>query len=73
LHGWRDRVADELDLACLSELGHQVVVRDIDPEKVRLLRADDIPIYEPGLRDVIARNKERLSFTLDLGETLDGG
>ncbi|MGW5159812.1 UDP-glucose dehydrogenase family protein [Nonomuraea wenchangensis] len=58
--------------ACFAELGHRVVVRDIDPEKVRLLRAGDVPIYEPGLGDLIARNKERLSFTLDLAEALDG-
>jgi UDPglucose 6-dehydrogenase len=58
--------------ACLAELGHRVVVRDIDPEKVRLLRAGEVPIYEPGLGDMITRNKERLTFTVDLRETLDG-
>ncbi|WP_043620213.1 UDP-glucose dehydrogenase family protein [Nonomuraea candida] len=58
--------------ACLAELGHRVVVRDINPEKVDLLRSGDVPIYEPGLGDLIARNKERLTFTLDLRETLDG-
>ncbi|MET7463681.1 UDP-glucose/GDP-mannose dehydrogenase family protein [Nonomuraea sp. NPDC005501] len=58
--------------ACLAELGHRVVVRDIDPGKVDLLRSGDIPIYEPGLGDMIARNKERLTFTLDLQEALDG-
>ncbi|MEW9550243.1 UDP-glucose/GDP-mannose dehydrogenase family protein [Nonomuraea sp. NPDC050783] len=58
--------------ACFAELGHRVVVRDIDPEKVRLLRAGDVPIYEPGLGDMITRNKERLTFTLDLEEALDG-
>lgn len=58
--------------ACFAELGHHVVVRDIDPEKVALLRSGEVPIYEPGLGDMIARNKERLTFTLDLEETLDG-
>lgn len=58
--------------ACLAELGHQVAVRDINPEKIRLLRSGDVPIYEPGLGDMIARNKERLTFTLDLQEALDG-
>lgn len=58
--------------ACLAELGHRVVVRDIDPDKVALLRSGDVPIYEPGLADLIARNKERLSFTTDIAETLDG-
>ncbi|GAA3715335.1 UDP-glucose/GDP-mannose dehydrogenase family protein [Nonomuraea antimicrobica] len=58
--------------ACLAELGHRVVVRDIDPAKVALLRSGDVPIYEPGLGDLIARNKERLTFTTDLDETLHG-
>ncbi|MET9244787.1 UDP-glucose/GDP-mannose dehydrogenase family protein [Nonomuraea sp. NPDC003709] len=58
--------------ACLADLGHRVVVRDIDPEKIRLLQAGDVPIYEPGLGDMIARNKERLSFTLDLDEAVTG-
>ncbi|MFB9483902.1 UDP-glucose dehydrogenase family protein [Streptomyces filamentosus] len=56
--------------ACLAELGHDVVVRDIDPAKVEALQAGEVPIYEPGLGDMIARNKERLRFTLDLGEAL---
>ncbi|GAA3255615.1 UDP-glucose dehydrogenase family protein [Nonomuraea helvata] len=58
--------------ACLAELGHQVLVRDIDPEKIRLLRSGEVPIYEPGLGDMIAQNKERLTFTLDAQEALDG-
>ncbi|MGW0804791.1 UDP-glucose dehydrogenase family protein [Nonomuraea sp. NPDC002799] len=57
---------------CLAELGHRVVVRDIAPEKVRLLKSGDVPIYEPGLGDMIVRNKERLSFTLDAQEALEG-
>ncbi|NUW38604.1 UDP-glucose dehydrogenase family protein [Nonomuraea rhodomycinica] len=58
--------------ACLAELGHRVVVRDISADKISLLKAGDVPIYEPGLGDMIARNKERLTFTLDLREALDG-
>ncbi|MFC4120265.1 UDP-glucose dehydrogenase family protein [Nonomuraea zeae] len=58
--------------ACLAELGHEVTVRDINPEKIRLLRSGEVPIYEPGLGDMIVRNKERLTFTLDLDEALDG-
>ncbi|WP_067127951.1 UDP-glucose dehydrogenase family protein [Microtetraspora malaysiensis] len=56
--------------ACLAELGHQVVVRDINPAKIAVLRSGDVPIYEPGLGDLITRNKERLTFTEDLQETL---
>ncbi|MGW1976623.1 UDP-glucose dehydrogenase family protein [Streptomyces sp. NPDC001889] len=58
--------------ACLAELGHSVVVRDIQEERVRLLRSGEVPIHEPGLGDVIARNKERLVFTTELEETLAG-
>ncbi|MFC4014253.1 UDP-glucose dehydrogenase family protein [Nonomuraea purpurea] len=58
--------------ACLAQLGNQVVVRDIDPEKIRLLQSGEVPIYEPGLGELIARNKERLTFTLDLQQALNG-
>ncbi|MEU5547911.1 UDP-glucose/GDP-mannose dehydrogenase family protein [Streptomyces sioyaensis] len=57
--------------ACLAELGHDVTVRDIDSEKIRLLRTvGEVPIYEPGLGDLIAQNKERLTFTLDAAEAV---
>jgi UDPglucose 6-dehydrogenase len=58
--------------ACLAELGHTVTIRDIQPERIRVLRAGDIPIFEPGLGDMINRNKERLSFTLDVDEAVHG-
>jgi UDPglucose 6-dehydrogenase len=58
--------------ACFAELGHQVVVRDVVPEKIAALKAGDIPIYEPGLSDVIARNADRLRFTLDADEAAAG-
>ncbi|MGW2986463.1 UDP-glucose dehydrogenase family protein [Streptomyces goshikiensis] len=58
--------------ACLAEVGHHVTVRDINPERVRVLRAGDVPIHEPGLGDMIARNKERLAFTEDLAEAVTG-
>ncbi|MEV0390847.1 UDP-glucose/GDP-mannose dehydrogenase family protein [Nonomuraea sp. NPDC050643] len=58
--------------ACLAELGHRVVIRDINPDKIELLRSGDVPIYEPGLGDMLTRNKERLTFTMDLQETLEG-
>ncbi|TMR91785.1 UDP-glucose dehydrogenase family protein [Nonomuraea basaltis] len=57
---------------CLAEFGHRVVFRDIDPEKIRILRSGEVPIYEPGLSEMMVRNKERLTFTLDLREALDG-
>jgi UDPglucose 6-dehydrogenase len=58
--------------ACFADLGHHVIVRDIVPDKVAALAVGDIPIYEPGLPDVIARNAARLKFTLDAGEAVAG-
>ena len=51
--------------ACFAELGHDVVVRDVVPEKIEALRAGQVPFHEPGLRELIERNRERLVFTLD--------
>ncbi|MFJ2405848.1 UDP-glucose dehydrogenase family protein [Streptomyces xanthochromogenes] len=58
--------------ACLAELGHTVAVRDILPERVELLQAGEVPIYEPGLGDMTLRNKERLRFTLDAEDAVRG-
>lgn len=52
--------------ACLAELGHAVVCRDIDPERVALLRRGEVPIHEPGVPELLQRNAERLAFTLDM-------
>ena len=56
--------------ACLAELGHTVTVRDIVPERIQRLNHGDVPIYEPGLGEMIARNTERLAFTLDASEAV---
>jgi UDPglucose 6-dehydrogenase len=58
--------------ACFADLGHDVVVRDIVPERIEGLRAGRLPIHEPGLDDVIARAGDRLSYTLDVAEALAG-
>jgi UDPglucose 6-dehydrogenase len=58
--------------ACFADLGHDVVVRDIVPERIDELNAGRVPIHEPGLDDVIARSGDRLRFTLDIAEALDG-
>ncbi|WP_346138448.1 UDP-glucose/GDP-mannose dehydrogenase family protein [Streptomyces coeruleofuscus] len=58
--------------ACFAELGHQVAIRDIQSERIRLLKAGDVPIYEPGLGDMLARNKDRLTYTLDAAEAVAG-
>ncbi|HEY8082248.1 MAG TPA: UDP-glucose/GDP-mannose dehydrogenase family protein [Solirubrobacterales bacterium] len=57
--------------ACFAELGHQVVARDILPEKVESLSRGEITIHEPGLGEMLARNAERLTFTTDMHELLD--
>src|SRR6266513_3130449 len=54
--------------ACFAELGHQVVIRDIVPEKIERLRSGEVPFFEPGLADLLERNAERLAFTLDAAE-----
>ena len=58
--------------ACFAELGHRVVVRDVVPEKIETLRRGDVPIFEPGLDELLARNRERLGFTTDVNEAIDG-
>jgi UDPglucose 6-dehydrogenase len=57
---------------CFSDFGHDVVCVDKDPAKITRLLAGEVPIFEPGLDDLMARNVAagRLSFTLDLPEAL---
>jgi UDPglucose 6-dehydrogenase len=54
--------------ACLAETGNHVIGADIDEEKVRGLERGRVPIYEPGLEDLVARNvaQRRLCFTTDI-------
>ena len=57
---------------CFAELGHDVVVRDVVESKIEALRAGHVPIHEPGLEGLLERNGERLSFTTDVAEAVDG-
>ena len=61
--------------ACLAEVGNDVVCVDVDRAKVDLLNAGGIPIYEPGLTDLVQRNHEagRLRFTTDVAEGVRHG
>jgi UDPglucose 6-dehydrogenase len=56
--------------ACFAELGHEVVVRDVLPERIEALQAGRMPLHEPGLAELIERNHERLTFTLELEEVV---
>ena len=57
--------------ACFAELGHRVIIRDIAPERIELLEAGKVPIYEPGLAELLERGKERISYTLELSDLTD--
>jgi UDPglucose 6-dehydrogenase len=56
--------------ACFAELGHEVVVRDVVAERIERLRAGEVPIYEPGLEELLQRNAARLTYTLDVAEAV---
>ena len=60
--------------ACLSDVGHEVICVDKDQRKIDALKQGVMPIYEPGLDALIARNAAagRLSFTTDLTPAVDG-
>jgi len=54
--------------ACFAELGQDVVVRDIVPERIEALRSGAVPFHESGLGELLERNRERLTFTLDVAD-----
>ena len=60
--------------ACFAEFGHEVVCVDIDSSKIEKLKKGEIPIYEPGLDELVTRNHAngRLRFTQDLVEGITG-
>jgi UDPglucose 6-dehydrogenase len=58
--------------ACLAELGHTVVIRDVVPERIEQLDTGRVPFHEPRLEELIASNRERLSFTLSMDEAVAG-
>jgi len=61
--------------ACLSDLGFKVVCLDKDEDKIRALQEGEVPIYEPGLKEVLARNRAdgRIRFTTDACEAIEHG
>jgi UDPglucose 6-dehydrogenase len=60
--------------ACFSDFGHDVVCVDRDAAKIERLRAGEVPIFEPGLEELLAKNTAagRLSFTTNLAEAVNG-
>jgi UDPglucose 6-dehydrogenase len=58
--------------ACLADTGHHVTCVDIDQQKIARLERGEIPIYEPGLEEIVARNveKKRLDFTTHLASAV---
>jgi UDPglucose 6-dehydrogenase len=56
--------------ACFADLGHDVVIRDVVPRRIERLRAGEVPIYEPGLEELLRSNAERLTYTLDVAEAV---
>jgi UDPglucose 6-dehydrogenase len=57
--------------ACFAELGHEVWARDIVPEKIESLERGEVPIHEPGLPELVAKNAQRLHFTTDMQPVLE--
>ncbi|WP_321389353.1 UDP-glucose/GDP-mannose dehydrogenase family protein [Emcibacter sp.] len=59
---------------CFSEFGHEIICVDKDADKIERLKAGEIPIYEPGLDQLVEKNvrEKRLHFTTDLAEAVPG-
>jgi len=59
--------------AGLSDFGNTVICTDIDNEKINLLKNGEIPIYEPGLKDIVQRNVKagRLTFSSDINKSIE--
>ena len=58
--------------AAFADLGHEVVVRDVLPDRIEALGGGQIPIHEPGLAELLERAGDRLHFTVDVAEAIEG-
>ena len=61
--------------ACLAELGNTVFCLDLDQKKIDILNSGGVPIYEPGLQEMIARNRSagRIQFSTDIAAAVEHG
>jgi len=61
--------------ACLAEIGHDVFCLDVDPHKIDTLNGGGVPIHEPGLLELIARNRAagRITFSTDIAASVEHG
>ena len=61
--------------ACLAEQGNNVFCLDLDPKKIEILNSGGVPIYEPGLKEMIERNRAagRLEFSTDIAASVAHG
>jgi UDPglucose 6-dehydrogenase len=58
--------------ACFAELGHDVVIRDVVEARIDALKRGEVPIHEEGLDELLERNRERVRFTLEVNEAIEG-
>lgn len=58
--------------SCLADIGNEVLCLDVDPAKIETLNSGEVPIHEPGLQQLIARNRKagRLRFTTDVAQSV---
>ena len=61
--------------ACLAEIGHDVFCLDVDPRKIDILNGGGVPIHEPGLLELIQRNRKarRITFSTDVAASVEHG
>ena len=61
--------------ACLAEQGNNIFCVDVDPKKIEILNSGGVPIYEPGLKEMIERNRAagRLQFSTDIAASVAHG
>jgi len=55
---------------CFADLGHEVIVRDVVPDRIAALNAGRVPFHEQDLPEMLSRNRERMHYTLDAADVL---